>query len=209
MHKYIFYIQRWMLFVLAIFLVSCNEKSENYAPKSIDELEGHTVCVLEGSIQQDYALSHAGDKNITFLSLASSTDCMAMLSQGKADVFFGADLYAYNEAFHRQNLKICAVLDVIEAHFCLKLGIQSQSFKLQLILEEILMETACDSRPVAVDVLYEEKKGTLQMRIVMKNLRDSILDIMTEESRKIVTKLCKEFKETITEDGLRIDMLLP
>lgn len=80
----------WLLCLLTVFFVSCDENREAYAPQSIEEFKGHTVCVMEGSIQQDYALSHLGDKDVKYLSLSNSTDCMAMVSQGKADVFFGA-----------------------------------------------------------------------------------------------------------------------
>lgn len=106
---------RLSLFLAVIALTACNKEKETYIPKDFDDFKGHTVCVLEGSIQQDYVMSHMNDGSTKFVTFVSSTDCMVAMNQGKADVFFGAELYAYNEAFHRQHLKISALLDAIDA----------------------------------------------------------------------------------------------
>lgn len=90
--------------------------------------------------------------------------------------------------------------------FCMKFGIQSQSFRMQLLLEEILMETARDSRPVSIDILYDEKNDRLQMHIMMSSMHSSVLSMMTDDSRAIVTNLCEEVNETITDEGVRIDL---
>lgn len=95
------------LSVALCLLASCQKEEKAFVPQSFDDLKGHTVCVLEGSIQQDYAMAHVKQGDVNFVFFPGATDCMLAVNQGKADVFFGADLYAYNEAFHRQNLKIC------------------------------------------------------------------------------------------------------
>lgn len=105
--------------VLALFscllFLACQQQDKSYQPKSFEELTGHKVCLLEGSIQQDYANSYLKDKDIDFVYFPGATDCLLALNQGKADVFFAADLYAYNESFHRQHLKICHVIEEINA----------------------------------------------------------------------------------------------
>ena len=100
-----------------LLLAGCTEKPQVYNPQSYDELKGHVVCYLEGSIQQDYALNKLKDRGITFVSYGNATDCMLALNEGKADVFFGASLYAYNDAFHRQHLKVGKLLDDIDAPY--------------------------------------------------------------------------------------------
>ena len=105
------------LFAMAMLFSSCDNKKEVYNPQTYDELKGHTVCYLEGSIQQDYALNYLKDRGINFVSYGDATDCMLALNEGKADVFFGASLYAYNDAFHRQHLKVGKLLDDIDAPY--------------------------------------------------------------------------------------------
>lgn len=93
------------------------------------------------------------------------------------------------------------------SQFCMKYGVQYQCFNLELILEELLMETARVSRPANIDMLYSEKDGTLQIRILMKNRRSSVLEMMDECSRLIVNNLCIELEETITDEGLLIALV--
>lgn len=104
-----------LLLVILAALSGCGEEKEKFFPQSFEEVKGKTVCVMEGSYQQDYALSHLEDKSINFTSYGNSTDCMMAINQGKADVFFGSDLYAYNDAFHRQHLKISSIVKGMEA----------------------------------------------------------------------------------------------
>lgn len=103
------------LLLIAMAVGSCTEEKATYRPKTLKDFEGHTICVLEGSMQQDYVMSHMNDDKTKFITFASSTDCMVATNQGKADAFFGASLYAYNEAFHRQHLMISAEVDDIDA----------------------------------------------------------------------------------------------
>lgn len=91
-------------------------------------------------------------------------------------------------------------------HFCMRTGLQYHIFNIHLILEEILMETAKDSRPVNIDVFYGEKDETLEIQLKMFSLRSSIMERMNEYSSKIVKSLCAEFSETIMDDGLLIKL---
>ena len=107
-----------MVFLFTLILTTgCEQNKPHFEPKEYDDLSGHTVCVLEGSIQQDYAMAHLKNRGIDFVIYGNATDCMLALNTGKADVFFGASLYAYNENFHRQHLTTSVLLDDIDAPF--------------------------------------------------------------------------------------------
>lgn len=92
-------------------IASCDDKREAYMPRNFEDFKGHTICVLQGSMQQDYAMKHLNDNETKFVAFGSSTDCMAALALGKADAFFASSLHAYNEAFRRQHLKISALAE--------------------------------------------------------------------------------------------------
>lgn len=91
-------------------------------------------------------------------------------------------------------------------NFCMKYGLQHQNFNIQLILEELLMETAKDSRPASIDILYGEKSHDLQLHIKLPSLHQSILEITNEYSKAIITNLCSNFNEGVTDDGLSIKL---
>lgn len=113
------YLKVLTLLLVAMILAGCEEDKKSFLPKDFKDLEGHTVCFLEGSIQQDYAMSHLKDKNITFISFNDATDCVVATNLGKADAFFGATLYAYNDAFHRQHMKVSGVIHEMKAPIAL------------------------------------------------------------------------------------------
>lgn len=104
-----------LLLITVASLWGCAEERKTFIPQSFADLDGHTVCVLEGSMQQDYALKHLNDGKIHFTSFGSSTDCMVVTEQGKADAFFGSVLNAYNDAFRRHHLKIACDIDEMTA----------------------------------------------------------------------------------------------
>lgn len=89
-------------------------------------------------------------------------------------------------------------------NFCMKYSLMHQNFNIQLILEEILMETAKDIRPVSVNILYSEKDKSLEVRINMQARHESVAKRMNEYSNNIVTNLCSDFSEDISNDGLLI-----
>lgn len=102
--------------------------------------------------------------------------------------------------------------DVYQLHseitdFCMKHSLQYQCFNLQLIIEELLMETAIDSRPASIDLLYSEEDGKLQLQIRLKNTRTSVLEMMEECSKRIVTNLCSDIKENVTDEGLLMKLI--
>lgn len=101
--------------------------------------------------------------------------------------------------------------DVYQLHselteFCLKHSLQHQLFNMQLMLEELLMETGSKARPATIDVLYSEKDGTLQIQIRLKSLHQSLLNAMNEYSRAIVNNLSTNLCEEITNEGVLIKL---
>lgn len=106
MKSHIFYV----LFLLALMTMSCQREHELYDPQSYDDLTGHVVCLLEGSAHTDYAQKHLMDKGITFTFFPSVSDCMLAVRQNKAEMFFGADMNAYTEAFREQHLRISHIV---------------------------------------------------------------------------------------------------
>jgi len=98
---------RLLLIVFAAYMMaSCSSGDEVYYPQSMDDLTGHNVAIMEGSVQADYAQAHLMDKGISFFYYPSITDCMLSVKQGKTDVYFGNDLITFNEAFREQHLRI-------------------------------------------------------------------------------------------------------
>lgn len=97
----------------AMMLTGCRDEKKEYNPQSLDDLKGHTICVLEGSMQQDYALKHLRDTSMHFISLGSTTDCMVAVNQGKADGFFASELHAYTDGFKRNHMRLaCSVNEI-------------------------------------------------------------------------------------------------
>lgn len=90
--------------------VSCQRGQELYDPQSYDDLTGHVVCLLEGSAHTVYVDKYLKDKGITFTLFPSISDCMLAVRQNKADVFFGADMNAYTDAFREQHLRISHIV---------------------------------------------------------------------------------------------------
>ncbi len=106
-----------IILLVAIFItISCTEQ-DVFEPQSYEELEGHTVTAMEGSIQQDMIIRDLKNLDINPLYFTNITDCMLAIRNGKADVFFGSDIQAYNEAFKEQHLKICCYLEDLVTPF--------------------------------------------------------------------------------------------
>jgi len=101
--------------VTALLVISCTPNETSYEPQNFDDLIGHNVSMMEGSVMHDYCLKHLADVGIEYSYYPGVTDCMLAVRQGKSDVFFGADVQAYNEAFKEQHLRICHYADEVSA----------------------------------------------------------------------------------------------
>ena len=99
-----------ILLILAFLALSCQREQELFDPQSYDDLTGHVVCLLEGSAHTVYADKYLKDKGITFTLFPSISDCMLAVRQNKADMFFGADMNAYTDAFREQHLRISHIV---------------------------------------------------------------------------------------------------
>lgn len=99
-----------LLLLPVLTAVSCQRGQELYDPQSYDDLTGHVVCLLEGSAHTVYVDKYLKDKGITFTLFPSISDCMLAVRQNKADVFFGADMNAYTDAFREQHLRISHIV---------------------------------------------------------------------------------------------------
>jgi len=129
------------LFVALAGFASCGSHRDVYEPHSMEELSGHTVALMEGSVQADYAQANLMDKNITFAYYPSMTDCMLSVRQGKTDVYFGNDLISFNQAFRDQHMKICHKVTEINAPtaFAVKKGNDKLRLELNAFIDSLKM----------------------------------------------------------------------
>lgn len=105
----------FIFLICLLSLASCNVKKEVYEPKSLDELTGHKLGLMEGSVQASYAEANLKDKGVELVYFPSIPDGLMAVRQGAADVFFGNPLATFNEAFKSQHMKICLNVEEIEA----------------------------------------------------------------------------------------------
>jgi len=104
------------IFLLCLLpVVSCSKKKDVYEPHSLDELVGHKLGLMEGSVQASYAEANLKDKGVELLYFPSIPDGLMAVRQGAADVFFGNPLATFNEAFKSQHMKISLTVEEIEA----------------------------------------------------------------------------------------------
>jgi len=89
--------------------------------------------------------------------------------------------------------------------FCLKYGITGQRLKLQLLFEELMFNVLKDVRPVSVDITYGELDLKLQMSVLVKGLRETILDKADEVSVSLIRGM-KNVTECVTDEGLLIEV---
>lgn len=93
----------------------------------------------------------------------------------------------------------------IEAFF-LKYGIEHRSSVLQLIVEELLMNILKPYRPLVADITYSELDYRLIFRTLVKGLDHKVLDNSEELPLSIVRGMSHKITETITTDGLVIEI---
>jgi len=128
-----------ILLVLASLALSCSSEESLYEPQNFDDLVGHKVSLLEGSVMHDYCLKHLTDVGIEYSYYPGATDCMLAVRQGRSDVFFGANVQAYNEAFKNQNLRICHYADEVSAPigFVVKKGNSALKSKMDSFIDSL------------------------------------------------------------------------
>lgn len=108
----------FILLSVSLLFLSCSSKERKRPePQSFEELSGLRVCLMEGSIEQDYSYQYLMDKDIEFSCYPGISDCLLAVKQNKADVYFGADYQAFNQAFKENNMKICHRVTEIDAPF--------------------------------------------------------------------------------------------
>lgn len=88
--------------------------------------------------------------------------------------------------------------------FCLKFGIDRQAFRLELILEELLLVIAKDHRPISVEISYSEQDYLLTLEVFIHGLHEKLLDTADEISLKLLQGMCSNIQETIEPEGLRL-----
>jgi len=98
-------------------VIGCERQEQIFEPHSYEDLRGHTISILEGSVQQDIANNELKDFDINAVYFNNVTDCMLAVRQGKAEMFFGCDIQAFNEAFKEQHLKVCHIIDDFKMPF--------------------------------------------------------------------------------------------
>lgn len=103
------------------------------------------------------------------------------------------------------NTDLYSINSDIEAFF-LKYGIEHRSSVLQLIVEELLMNILKPFRPIVADITYSELDYKLIFRTFVKGLDHKVLDGSDEVSLSIVRGMSHKITETITDDGLLIEI---
>lgn len=103
------------------------------------------------------------------------------------------------------NTDLYSINSDIEAFF-LKYGIEHRSSVLQLIVEELLMNILRPYRPIVADITYSELDYRLVFRTLVKGLDHKILGEAEEISLSIVRGMSHSVSETVTPDGLVIEI---
>ena len=103
------------------------------------------------------------------------------------------------------NTDLYSINSDIEAFF-LKYGIEHRSSTLQLIVEELLMNILKPYRPLVADITYSELDYRLIFRTLVKGLDHKVLDTSEELPLAIVRGMSRKITETITPDGLVIEI---
>lgn len=121
-------------------VLGCTRSEEVFQPRSFDELPGHTMALLEGSAQAEFAEQHFKDKGVNLVYFPGFTDGMIAVRQGRADVLFANMLMTFNEAFKEQHLKICREVDelVAETGFGIKKGNVELKEELDIFLDSLI-----------------------------------------------------------------------
>lgn len=110
--------------IILLSVLACTGNGEVFQPQSFDELPGHTMALVEGTVQADFAEQHFRDKGVNLVYFPGFTDAMIAVRQGRADVLFANLLMTYNDAFKDRHLKICREVDelVAETGYGIKKG---------------------------------------------------------------------------------------
>ena len=75
-------------FVILLTVLACSGNEEIFQPQSFDELPGHTMALVEGTVQADFSEQHFRDKGVNLVYFPGFTDGMIAVRQGRADVLF-------------------------------------------------------------------------------------------------------------------------
>ncbi|MCQ2178451.1 MAG: ABC transporter permease subunit [Bacteroidales bacterium] len=126
--------------LIVIASLACTRTEEVFQPQSFDELPGHTMALMEGSAQAEYAELHFRDKGVNLVYFPGFTDGMIAVRQNRADVLFANLLMTYNDAFKEQHLKICRVVDelVADTGYGIKKGNDALKNELNTFLDSLI-----------------------------------------------------------------------
>lgn len=127
-------------FFILVFALACSRSEEVFQPQSFDELPGHTMALLEGSVQADFAEHNFRDKGVNLVYFPDFTDGMIAVRQGRADVLFANMLMTFNDAFREQHLKICREVNELAAEtgFGIKKGNVELKNELDVFLDSLI-----------------------------------------------------------------------
>ena len=121
-------------------VLACTGGEEFFQPQSFDELPGHTMALMEGSAQADFAERHFRDRGVNLVYYPGFTDGMIAVRQGRADVLFANLLMTFNDAFKEQHLKICKEVDelVAETGYGIRKGNDGLKNELDSFLDSLI-----------------------------------------------------------------------
>ncbi len=126
--------------IILFTVLACTGNEEIFQPQSFDELPGHTMALLEGSAQADFAEQHFRDRGVNLVYFPGFTDGMIAVRQGRADVLFANQLMTFNDAFKDQHLKICMLVNelVAETGYGIKKGNDGLRNELDYFLDSLI-----------------------------------------------------------------------
>lgn len=88
------------------------------------------------------------------------------------------------------------------AAFCLKYGVTGKTFRIELVLEELLHVIAKDCRPLTLDITFSEQSRQLTIDLLAHGVTTSLLQKADQLSAQIVRGVSCNIKETITPEGV-------
>ena len=128
-----------ILLLLLFACAACEKDKEVFQPQSFEELSGHTMALMEGTVQADYAEKHCRNNGVELVYFPGFTDGLIAVRQGRADVLFANRLMTFNDAFKDQHLKICHIVKeiVAETGFGIRKGNDGLRYELNAFLDSL------------------------------------------------------------------------
>jgi len=92
--------------------------------------------------------------------------------------------------------------------FCHKYGLMTSFDQLTHIFEELMFNILDGGYPTTVEISFSELNYSLNFSVFVKECKSSIIDFADQVPLSIVKGMCRTLKETVTSDGVLIEIKL-